>query len=98
MAGDNMTKIAANGIELEYEEAGNKSAPAILLVHGLGAQLTLWPRRFVEHLASAGFHVISYDNRDIGQSTIFESFGVPDLAALTAKAMSGEKIPAPYYL
>jgi len=36
-----MARIAANGIELEYEETGDKGAPTILLVHGLGAQLTL---------------------------------------------------------
>jgi pimeloyl-ACP methyl ester carboxylesterase len=93
-----MTKIAANGIELEYEETGDKSAPAMFLIHGLGAQLTLWPQKFVDQLAAAGFRVIRYDNRDIGLSTKFESYGIPDLGALTAKAMAGEKIPAPYYL
>jgi pimeloyl-ACP methyl ester carboxylesterase len=93
-----MAKIAANGIELEYEISGERGAPAILLVHGLGAQLTLWPQRFVTELADAGFQVVRYDNRDIGLSAKFESYGVPDLGALTAKAMAGEKIPAPYYL
>lgn len=93
-----MARIAANGIEIEYEDTGDKAAPAILLVHGLGAQLSLWPTRFVQQLADAGFRVVRYDNRDIGLSTKFEGYGIPDLAALTAKAMAGEKIPAPYYL
>lgn len=93
-----MAKIAANGIELEYEEAGDKSAPTILLVHGLGAQLSLWPKRFVQQLAEAGFHVVLYDNRDIGLSTKFESYGVPNLGQLVQQAMAAQKIPAPYYL
>ncbi len=93
-----MARIAANGIGIEYEETGDKAAPAILLVHGLGAQLSLWPTRFVQQLADAGFRVVRYDNRDIGLSTKFEAYGVPDLGALTARAMAGEKIPAPYYL
>jgi pimeloyl-ACP methyl ester carboxylesterase len=91
-------KIAANGIELEYEDTGDKNAPAMLLVHGLGAQLTLWPRRFVDGLAQAGFRVVRYDNRDIGLSTKFESYGVPNLPQLVQQAMAGQKIPAPYYL
>ena len=38
-----MARTKANGIEIEYETAGNKSDPALLLVMGLGAQLTIWP-------------------------------------------------------
>ena len=33
---------------------------------GLGAQLTRWPDAFVERLASHGFRVIRFDNRDVG--------------------------------
>jgi pimeloyl-ACP methyl ester carboxylesterase len=93
-----MTKIAANGIELEYEDSGDRNAPVMLLVHGLGAQLSLWPRKFIAGLVQEGFRVICYDTRDIGLSTKFESYGVPDLGQLVQQAMAGQKIPAPYYL
>jgi len=93
-----MAKISANGIELEYQTHGPHDAPAILLVHGLGAQLTLWPEALIDALVERGFRVVRYDNRDIGLSQKFESYGVPNLQALTAKVMSGEKIPAPYLL
>jgi pimeloyl-ACP methyl ester carboxylesterase len=93
-----MAKIKANGIELEYETHGSHDAPAILLVHGLGAQLSLWPVAFVEQLAGQGFRVIRYDNRDIGLSQKFEAYGIPNSAELTAKVMAGEKIAAPYLL
>jgi pimeloyl-ACP methyl ester carboxylesterase len=91
-----MAKIAANGIELEYETHGSHDAPAILLVHGLGAQLSLWPDELIDELVGHGFRVIRYDNRDIGLSQKFEAYGVPNLAELTGKVMAGEKIPAPY--
>ena len=66
-----MTRAKANGIEIEYETAGDKGDPALLLVMGLGAQLTIWPDAFFHGLAKRGFFVIRYDNRDTGLSTDF---------------------------
>ena len=91
-----MTRAKANGIEIEYETAGNKSDPALLLVMGLGAQLTIWPDAFFQGLAKRGFFVIRYDNRDTGLSTDFGSWGVPNIAEAFQKLMSGEKVDAPY--
>jgi pimeloyl-ACP methyl ester carboxylesterase len=70
----------ANGIEIEYVTEGDPSDPALLLVMGLGAQLTTWPDGFVDGLRQRGFFVIRYDNRDSGLSTKFE--GLPDIMAL----------------
>jgi len=69
-----------NGIEIEYVTEGDPSDPALLLVMGLGAQLTTWPKGFVDGLRQRGFFVILFDNRDSGLSTKFE--GLPDIAAL----------------
>jgi pimeloyl-ACP methyl ester carboxylesterase len=69
-----------NGIEIEYVTEGDPSDPALLLVMGLGAQLTTWPQGFVDGLRQRGFFVILYDNRDSGLSTKLE--GLPDIAAL----------------
>lgn len=93
-----MAKVSANGIELEYETHGAHDAPAILLVHGLGAQLTLWPEELIGALVDHGFRVVRFDNRDIGLSQKFESYGVPNLPELVGKAMAGEKIDTPYLL
>ena len=93
-----MAKVEANGIEIEYETAGDKADPALLLVMGLGAQLTIWPDSFFEGLAKQGFYVIRFDNRDTGLSTDFGSAGVPNILAALQKAMKGEKIDAPYLL
>ena len=93
-----MARIKANDIEIEYETFGKKSDPAILLIMGLGAQLTLWPEAFCTGLAQRGFFVVRYDNRDCGLSTDFGAAGVPDLAAAVGKLMSGKKVEAPYLL
>lgn len=93
-----MTATSANGITIEYEDYGAKDAPPILLVMGLGGQLTLWPIELVEALVARGFRVIRYDNRDIGLSTKFDTAGVPDLPALMMAAMTGQKPQVPYTL
>ncbi|MEM9377425.1 MAG: alpha/beta hydrolase, partial [Pseudomonadota bacterium] len=61
-----MPKITANGIEIAYETYGDVSAPPVLMVMGLGGQLTMWPDKLVEDLVAGGYRVILFDNRDIG--------------------------------
>jgi pimeloyl-ACP methyl ester carboxylesterase len=91
-----VARVKANGIEIEYETLGKKSDPALLLIMGLGAQLTIWPDAFCRRLADKGFYVVRYDNRDVGLSTDFGSWGVPNIPEALVKAMRGEKIEAPY--
>jgi pimeloyl-ACP methyl ester carboxylesterase len=64
-------------IELCYETFGSEQDPALLLVMGLGTQMILWDERFCEQLATHGFFVIRFDNRDIGRSTILRDAPVP---------------------
>lgn len=66
-----MAMIAANGIEICYEDTGGSGEP-LLLVMGLGGQLIDWPQGFVDALVERGFRVIRHDNRDIGLSTEFD--------------------------
>jgi pimeloyl-ACP methyl ester carboxylesterase len=79
-----VAKASANGIELEYETLGDPGDPALLLIMGLGAQLIDWPMEFCARIAESGFHVIRFDNRDIGLSTGFDELGPPDIAAAFA--------------
>ena len=85
-----MPTAHVNGIDIEYDTTGDPSDPALLLVMGLGAQLTAWQDGFVDLLASRGFFVVRYDNRDVGLSTRFA--GLPDIGAL----FGGEGSSAPY--
>jgi len=58
-----------NGITLCYETFGDRSDPTALLIMGLGTQMVAWHEDFCRELAAAGFHVVRFDNRDIGRST-----------------------------
>src|SRR3546814_16818519 len=51
--------------------------PAVILIAGLGFQLIDWPTRLCEAIAANGFHVIRFDNRDIGLSQKMEQTGLP---------------------
>ena len=61
-----------SGINLCHEAFGDPTDPALLLMHGLGSQLLLWEIAFCEGLAATGLHVIRYDHRASGCSTILE--------------------------
>jgi pimeloyl-ACP methyl ester carboxylesterase len=93
-----MPLITANAISIEYESYGPDHAPVVLLIMGLGAQLTLWPIELVDALVSRGFRVIRYDNRDIGLSTKFDAAGVPDIPTLVMALLTGNKPKTPYSL
>lgn len=77
-----MPAASVNGIDLYYECTGDDAGPPLLLVSGLGMQLTGWGPEWIERLSSAGFRVIAFDNRDVGLSTHLSQAGVPDLLAL----------------
>jgi pimeloyl-ACP methyl ester carboxylesterase len=65
-----MTAASVNGITIEFDVHGDDGAEPLLLVMGLGGQLTAWPLDFVDRLVTKGFRVIRFDNRDIGLSTM----------------------------
>lgn len=91
-------QITANGIALEYEDHGDPADPPILLVMGLGAQLTLWPIELVEALVARGFRVIRYDNRDIGLSHKFDGAKAPGMVRATLMKRLGFTPRTPYTL
>lgn len=93
-----MPTTTANGITIEYEDHGDPAAPPVLLVMGLGGQLTLWPIELVDALVARGFRVIRYDNRDIGLSTKFDAAGIPNVKWLLVKSLLGLPVRTPYRL
>jgi pimeloyl-ACP methyl ester carboxylesterase len=76
-------------IELCYETFGEKTMPPVLLVMGLSAQMVMWEDEFCETLASRGFWVIRFDNRDVGRSTIMRDLPVPTRRALLLRDRRG---------
>lgn len=93
-----MPSVNANGIKIEYESFGSADAPPILLVMGLGMQLTGWPDPFCARLAAGGFRVLRFDNRDIGLSTYFDDRGLPNMAWQFIKARIGMRVRGAYDL
>ena len=60
-------------INIAYRDYGPINATPILLITGLGAQLTLWPDFLIKDLQENNFRPIAFDNRDVGLSTRFSS-------------------------
>ncbi|MFE9044709.1 alpha/beta fold hydrolase [Streptomyces sp. NPDC012421] len=62
-----------SGMRLCFRDHGDKDDPAMLLIAGLGEDLTFWSDSFVGSLVAHGFRVVAIDNRDVGQSTFVAS-------------------------
>ncbi|WP_296873267.1 alpha/beta fold hydrolase [Tibeticola sp.] len=95
-------KIKANGIDIEVEDSlcdgDAPTQPALLLITGLGLQLTDWPSAFIDALRAAGYRVLRFDNRDVGLSTHLDTLGVPNLVWAGLQHRLGFTPRAPYTL
>ena len=89
-----MPSAHANNIDIEYESFGDPSSPPMLLIMGLAVQMVAWPDGFCRMLADRGFHVVRFDNRDIGRSSMIEGGPEPNIFA----AMTGDTSTASYTL
>jgi pimeloyl-ACP methyl ester carboxylesterase len=83
-------------IELAYDRFGAGGTP-LVLVMGLGAQRIFWDDAMCELFVSAGFDVVRFDNRDVGESTKLDSWTPKPFASL-ARRYAGMRIAAPYDL
>ena len=90
--------VSANGIRICYDEFGDSADPAVLLIMGLGTQMIAWPEAFCQHLAAGGYHVIRFDNRDVGLSQKLVDERVPNLLRLLLLSGFGLPLRVPYTL
>jgi len=91
-----MTQARINGIAIEYEIEGAEQGDPLLLIMGLGAQMTRWPPELRHKLVDKGFRVIRFDNRDVGLSQKFK--GAPQIADVVGALNRGAKPDIPYTL
>ena len=63
--------VTAGDATIFSESAGDRNAPAILLIMGAMASGVWWPKSFCAQLAARGRFVIRYDHRDTGHSTSY---------------------------
>ena len=93
-----MPRAKLKELEIEYDVHGSPDVEPLLMVHGLGVQLTNWSESFIDALVSRGFFVIVYDNRDVGLSSKFDSWGPADIPEAFRQARAKETVTAPYTL
>ena len=60
-------RVETNGISLNIAEAGEGSAPLVLMLHGFPESWYSWRHQF-KPLAEAGFHAVAPDMRGYGKS------------------------------
>ena len=78
-----MTIITSGrGAAIAYDTFGDATAPPLVLIQGFSAQRLGWRPGFCETVADRGFHVIRFDNRDVGESQRYPEGGytISDLA------------------
>ena len=95
-----MVSVAASGkpCRLAYAyRPGPDGAPALILIQGLGMQLTDWPETMLRLLAER-FHLFLPDNRDCGLSPRFGPDIEGNAEARARAAFAGGAVPAPYDL
>ncbi len=95
---DRVAFADANGLRLAYETFGDPDAPAVLLIHGWATQMLAWPEPLCQAIAANDYHVIRFDNRDIGLSTCLDHLGSPSIAWQAATSWLGFGTSAPYGL
>jgi pimeloyl-ACP methyl ester carboxylesterase len=79
-------------LELCWQQFGRDEDPPVLMIMGLGAQMILWPDELCEMIATEGFRVVRFDNRDAGRSTI-----LADAATGTVPGALAGRIPPGAY-
>jgi pimeloyl-ACP methyl ester carboxylesterase len=94
-----MTTVEANGVTLGVEHFGDAAAPLVLLAGG--TTMLSWSDALCEALARDGRHVVRYDLRDSGASSIVDpeapAYTLRDLAA-DAAALARELDDRPAHL
>ncbi len=93
-----MPTTTNDDVTIHYETFGDAANQTVLLVNGLGSQLITYEPDFCNRFVERGYHVVVFDNRDVGLTSKTEG-PVPDVASFMAKFRAGEAVSgAPYTL
>ena len=86
------TGIADNqGVSIWYElkTPADSIKGTVLLVMGYGSTALVWPKRFWQPILDAGYQVIRYDNRGLGESSWIEDWDKENPYTLEDMAKDG---------
>jgi pimeloyl-ACP methyl ester carboxylesterase len=92
-----MPTTKVHDLDLYFDTFGNPEHETVLLVSGLGAQCPTYDEQMVATIVAAGYHVVRYDNRDVGLSTHLDGAPSDAISAYLAAA-AGEHVDAAYTL
>ena len=88
------TKYANNnGVKIAYETVGDPQNETIIFISGLGSQLVYWTDELCQRFIDRGFHIIRFDNRDVGLTS--KTTGKPPEVA---SIMQSHNLKVPYTL
>jgi proline iminopeptidase len=83
---------------IAYEVDGPAQGEPVIMLNGLGMQLTQWPPAFLAKLHDAGFRTIRIDNRDVGMSGKMTGTRPPNPWLQLGLGLFGMSAGAPYSL
>jgi pimeloyl-ACP methyl ester carboxylesterase len=99
LAQDTVGKARNGEVEIAYWIKGPDNGPPLVLLNGQGAATRPGKDALVDALIAEGFRVVTFDNRDSGQSTILRAAGAPpDTDAILDAVSSGDVPPVTYDL
>jgi len=84
-------------VELAYDRFGTTGRPLVLIM-GIGAQRVMWDDELCRMFVEAGFQLVRFDHRDIGESSRLDDLAVPRPGRALAKRLFGARVEAPYTL
>lgn len=93
-----MSAIVNAGKSLHYEIDGEDNVKNLLMISGVGTQLTWWSAGLVAALVDRGFRVIRMDNRDVGLSDSYDETGIPNILSMVTDKRAGKTLQPPYRL
>lgn len=90
--------FASNGdCSIYFDTFGSPADPTLLMVNGLGSQCINYEDEWCEQFVEAGFHVVRFDNRDVGRSTWIDTPGL-DVGETLMASLGGDTSGVPYLL
>ena len=87
-----MEYITSDNLKLNYRSIGDPADPALLLIHGIGANQEMWHLQTIS-LPGAGYRLIIPDLRGHGSSEIPTEFRISDCARDVQELLDHLQVP-----
>lgn len=92
------SRSSTTGLNMAWEMVGPEQAPTIVLIAGLGCQLTMWNDAFCKPLLDQGYRLLRFDNRDMGLTDQHPTHIKVNIPATFIRNKLGLKTPTNYTL